>query len=108
MSVSKLNPWKARNSCTTSAISSEVRSAWVDSRHVSRMRRSPSSSKSPMTVSVLPASTANNISVDLLHIETDGEHRRRVRDSADRDEVDAGPGVGVDVLQVDAAAHLEQ
>src|SRR6476620_11250340 len=72
-SSSKLKPWKPRNSCTSNASSSDVRSAEVAMRQWSSRSRSapvsddvsPSSVPyKPMTVCVLPTSMANSIQED--------------------------------------------
>ncbi len=131
-SSSKLKPWKPRNSCTSRASSSLVRSAVVAMRQwSSRSRSAPEPSggcsssvpKRPMTVWVLPTSMASstagqarsprsgpNLSSSSIvdDIEADVEDGGADGDGAGGDDVDAGGGVGADRLEGDAAARLEQ
>ena len=89
-----------------SASSSEVRSATVAMRQWST---SSASRNSPTTVCVFPASIVNNMagSSQSQDVQADVEHRHRVRERADRDEVGARLGVRADRLERDAARHLD-
>src|SRR5918999_5259639 len=100
-------PCQPRNWRRRRASSSDVRSATVTIRQWSM--RSPSllsgswGPKRPATVWVLPTSMASSIWVTVLfEVEADVEHRRRVCEDADGDQVGAGGGVGGHGVERDA------
>src|SRR5688572_25125761 len=107
-----VTPCQPRNWRRRRASSSDVRSATVTIRQWSMRSNSLLSGsggpKRPATVWVLPTSMASSICVTVLfEVEADVEHRRRVGEGTDGDEIGSGGGVGDHALEGDSARHLD-